>query len=172
LFQEIRERGYAGGYATVTDFVRHLRSPLSIPKPLPEKRLVPKQIVLWTLQREIDRTNDHTAVLQRLSALCEPFRLALDHVNRFLTLMRQVPRTDQSTALQTWLAEAQTCVVPELQRFATILKQDEAAVAAGLSLPWSNGAVEGSVNRLKFVKRRGYGRANFDLLRRRVLQPT
>ena len=172
MLHEIRERGYAGSYSTVTDFVRHLRSGLSAPKPPPEQRLVPKQIVVWTLQPEPDRTQDHTALLQRLSALCEPFRLALHQVERFLTLIRQVPRTDQSTALQTWLAEAQTCAVPELQQLATSLQQDEAAVAAGLSLPWSNGAVEGSVNRLKFVKRPGYGRANFDLLRRRVLQPT
>lgn len=172
LLHEIRERGYAGGYTTLTHFLRHLRSPLSTAKPLPEKRVLPKQIVVWTLQRAADRTKDHTALLQRLSALCDPFRLVLQQVERFLTLIRQVPRTDQATPLQTWLADAQTCDVPELQQLATILKHDEAAVAAGLSLPWSNGAVEGSVNRLKFVKRRGYGRANFDLLRRRVLQPT
>jgi len=36
-------------------------------------------------------------------------------------------------------------------------------------LEWSNGPTEGHVNRLKFLKRQGYGRAGFDLLRRRVL---
>lgn len=172
LLQEIRERGYTGSYSTVTNFLRHLRSPLPAGKPTLEKRIVPKQIVVWTMQREAERTQDHTDLLLRLSALCEPFRLALQQVECFLTLLRQVPRTDQATALQTWLADAQACAVPELQQFALRLKYDEVAVAAGLSLPWSNGAVEGSVNRLKFVKRRGYGRANFDLLRRRVLQPT
>ena len=58
-----------------------------------------------------------------------------------------------------------------MRGFASSLQQDQAAVEAGLSLPWSNGPVEGSNNRLKFLKRRGYGRAHFDLLRRRVLQP-
>jgi transposase len=42
-------------------------------------------------------------------------------------------------------------------------------VRAGLPLPWSNGPVEGQVNRLKLLKRAGYGRARFDLLRPRVL---
>ena len=39
----------------------------------------------------------------------------------------------------------------------------------GLSLRWSSGAVEGHVNRIKMLKRQMYGRANPDLLRRRVL---
>jgi transposase len=45
-------------------------------------------------------------------------------------------------------------------------------VTAGLSLPWSNGQVEGQINRLKQIKRTMYGRASFDLLRKRVLTPT
>ncbi len=47
--------------------------------------------------------------------------------------------------------------------------KDEAAVRAALSLSWSNGQVEGQVNRLKLIKRQMYGRANFHLLRKRVL---
>ncbi len=43
------------------------------------------------------------------------------------------------------------------------------AVQAGLTLKWNNDSVEGHINRLKFVKRSMYGRANFDLLRLRIL---
>ena len=39
----------------------------------------------------------------------------------------------------------------------------------GLTLPHSSGAVEGNVNRIKMLKRQTYGRAGFDLLRKRVL---
>jgi transposase len=49
------------------------------------------------------------------------------------------------------------------------LKRDYEAVKAALSVPWSNGQVEGQINRLKFIKRQMYGRAHFDLLRLRVL---
>jgi transposase len=48
--------------------------------------------------------------------------------------------------------------------------QDEAAVRAALSLEWSDGQVEGRVNRPKLLRRQMYGRAGFDLLRRRFLQ--
>jgi len=34
---------------------------------------------------------------------------------------------------------------------------------------WSNGPVEGQVNRLKNIKRQMYGRASFELLRKRVV---
>ena len=51
------------------------------------------------------------------------------------------------------------------------VQRDLAAVTAGLSLPYSSGPVEGHVNRIKTIKRQMYGRANFDLLRLRVLAP-
>jgi transposase len=47
-------------------------------------------------------------------------------------------------------------------------RRDLAAVTAGITLPWSSGAVEGNVNR-KMLKRQMYGRASFDLLRKRIL---
>jgi transposase len=53
--------------------------------------------------------------------------------------------------------------------FAVGLRQDIAAVRAGLSLPWSNGPTEGHINRLKCLKRQMYGRAKLDLLRQRLL---
>ncbi|WP_397495566.1 hypothetical protein [Rhodococcus sp. KBS0724] len=38
-----------------------------------------------------------------------------------------------------------------------------------MTLPYSSGAVEGHVNRIKMLKRQMYGRAGFDLLRKRIL---
>jgi transposase len=49
------------------------------------------------------------------------------------------------------------------------VERDKAAVVAGLTLPQNNGVVEGKVNKLKLIKRMGYGRARFPLLRQRVL---
>lgn len=79
-------------------------------------------------------------------------------------------RDDQAPAdLDLWLAVAARSRVPELASFANGLRRDDAAVAAALTRPHSQGQVEGHVNRLKQLKRQTYGRANFDLLRRRVL---
>jgi transposase len=56
-----------------------------------------------------------------------------------------------------------------LHGFAAGLRQDEQAIRAALTLPWSSGQVEGQVTRLKLVKRQGYGRAKLDLLRARLV---
>jgi transposase len=44
-----------------------------------------------------------------------------------------------------------------------------AAVQAAVTLPWSQGPIEGQINRLKRLKRQLYGRAKLDLLARRFL---
>ena len=59
--------------------------------------------------------------------------------------------------------------LPELRSFVNKLRQDQAAVQVGLTLKWNNGMAQGHINRLKFLKRSMYSRANFDLLRLRVL---
>src|SRR5207248_707641 len=63
----------------------------------------------------------------------------------------------------------QACHLEAFQTFVTGVQQDKDAVLAGLTLPWSNGPLEGNVNRLKLIKRSMYGRAEIDLLKLRVL---
>lgn len=54
-------------------------------------------------------------------------------------------------------------------RFSYGLQKDIAAVTAAVETDWSNGQVEGQINRLKAIKRQMYGRSGFNLLRARVL---
>jgi hypothetical protein len=72
-------------------------------------------------------------------------------------------------ALEAWLRDARACGVPAVETFAAGLEQDGAAVRAALATRWSSGQAEGQITRLKLLKRQMYGRAGFDLLRRRVL---
>ena len=98
------------------------------------------------------------ALLERSPAIAT----AVDLVSRFVTMVK-----DQvADALDGWLREAEASA---LAPFAAGLRRDEDAVRAALTEPWSNGQVEGQVNRLKVIKREMYGRAGFDLLRCRVL---
>src|SRR5208283_5399304 len=71
--------------------------------------------------------------------------------------------------LDAWIAKASAGDQPDLRSFITGLKRDYQAVLNGLTLPYSSGKVEGNVNRIKMLKRQMYGRAGFDLLRKRVL---
>ena len=79
-------------------------------------------------------------------------------------------RDRDAAALDPWLARAEASGLREFGDFAAGLRRDLAAVEAALTEEWSSGQVEGQVNRLKLVKRAMFGRANPDLLRRRVLR--
>ena len=71
--------------------------------------------------------------------------------------------------LSDWLVRGEASSNPELRRFAEGIRRDEAAVLAAVTGTWSNGPVEGHVNRLKTIQRQMYGRAGFVLLRARVV---
>jgi transposase len=85
-------------------------------------------------------------------------------------------RGRQGQNLEEWLKKVEQQVglaqLQELGSFANGIRQDQAAVKAGLTLEFSQGQVEGQVNRLKTIKKSMFGRAKFDLLRARVLRPT
>jgi transposase len=78
-------------------------------------------------------------------------------------------RERRGTQLEHWMADVQRTGPPELRGFSRNLSRDWAAVQAGLTLHWSSGPVEGNINRVKLIKRQMFGRAKFDLLRKRVL---
>jgi transposase len=78
----------------------------------------------------------------------------------------------QANQLDEWMKEAADSDIEALKNFAKGLKQDYDAVKAALTYEWSNGQVEGHVNRLKTIKRQMYGRAGFSLLKKRILLHT
>jgi transposase len=81
----------------------------------------------------------------------------------------QLLRTRQGARLDDWLAQVNRSTLLELQSFAAGVEKDKEAVRAGLTWWINNGVVEGHVTKLKLIKRQGYGRADFPLLRKRVL---
>ncbi|HEX4204911.1 MAG TPA: transposase [Ktedonobacteraceae bacterium] len=102
-----------------------------------------------------------TQVCENNIELATTYQLAQE----FFPLLRE----RKGEALSGWLKKVDESAIAELVSFARGLERDEAAVRAALRFPWSQGPVEGAVNRLKLMKRSMYGRAKFDLLRIRVL---
>jgi transposase len=82
---------------------------------------------------------------------------------------RKILHRRKGEKLDSWLLAVRASNIRELQSFVGGIERDKAAVVAGLTLPQNNGLVEGKVNKLKLIKRMGYGRAEFPLLRQRVL---
>jgi transposase len=84
----------------------------------------------------------------------------------FVKLMRE----RDVEAFDPWIENSMRCAIPDVESFATGLQKDYEAVKTSLVLPYSNGPVEGQINRLKFMKRSMFGRGSFELLRSRFLE--
>jgi len=112
-----------------------------------------------------NRSAGDTVRLKEILARCPEPEATAAHVNAFATLMCQ-RRGEQLTS---WMAAVEADDLPALHTLVTSLRRDHAAVTNGLTLPYSSGQVEGTVNKIKMLKRQMSGRANFDLLRKRVL---
>ncbi|MCA9919901.1 MAG: ISL3 family transposase [Anaerolineales bacterium] len=111
------------------------------------------------------RDDQEKAALERMIAADAQVKLVAQLAERFVTMVKQ----REAEKLEQWLQDAAASGVRSFISFASGLRQDITAVYNALSMSWSNGQTEGQVNRLKFIKRMMYGRANFDLLRKRFL---
>lgn len=182
LWREIDREGYQGCRALVSRWVTQHRpaKPTNMiepkhrgRKPTPPRKpkapgLIAARNAVWLIMR--DRGELSAREQKALDAMLN----IGGEIGQAYTLTRdfiQMVRERQQHALSPWLEVATTSGIPEFGSLATGMKRDRAAIEAALSLPYSNGQVEGQVNRLKLIKRSMYGRAKLDLLRQRVLPP-
>jgi len=165
LYQEIREKGYAGKRSMVARFVSNWRKTGKPSSPNSPQRIAPRHAAIL-VTRPADRMSDEQRRLfDRIAIQC-PEVIAL---RKFALDFRDALMADESTELRLWMEKAKRCEFGPLVRFAYGLQKDSSAVTAAVDTPWSTGQVEGQINRLKTVKRQMYGRASFELLRARVL---
>ena len=167
LCRELKAQGYQGSERAVYRYLTFLQGQSS-PQELPQT-LVPvlsSKRMTWLLVKpssELDEQEQHD--LSLLRQMSETADTAYPLVQAF----GQMVRERKGEHLDQWLESVHESALPELQTFAAGIQRDKAAVQAGLTLPYSNGLLEGQINRLKLIKRSMYGRAKFDLLRVRVL---
>jgi transposase len=178
LFRTIRRQGFQGQYGIVALYVRrmrqaqglapgHRRSPHPLPPvtEAPRRALTPRRAT-WLVLRPAERaTEQDRHQLAQLTTQSPELADAVALAQDFAGLVRR----RQPTQLESWLARAATSALPPFRRFARGLRDDYAAVQAGVTLPWSQGPIEGHINRLKMLKRQMFGRAHVDLLAQRFL---
>ena len=161
LHHELAARGVRLSYATVrrslTDRLGRAgksRPRVNAAKPRPIRPPSPRQLSFDWVRRPEKRTIEAQARLDKIRAASPDLTAALDLANEFKSLIRK----QSSGTLQDWLTRAEATACPEIRHFAQGIRRDESAVNAAITLPWSNGPVEGHVNRLKSIKRQMFGR--------------
>jgi transposase len=167
LCDEIRTQGFTGGVQIVRRYLRRFRTTPAASASQPTQ-LKARQVTTWIMQKPTSLEADQQESLQRVLDRCPELDALAGHVRAFAEMMRDL----RGERLVQWMDDVQADDLPDLHSFAAGVRRDQDAVVAGLTLPWSSGPVEGHVNRLKMLKRQMFGRAKFDLLRRRVLGTT
>lgn len=173
LYRRLRANGCRASYDAVRRYAnRHLGSsgkpgrrssttPRPTPAPeIPSARKLSFQFACPKAKSEADKPSWLDRVRKRIPALDTALNLASE--------LADLIRKRVTAPLSEWLTKATASGIPELVSFAAGVRSDEAAVSAALTEPWSNGPVEGQVNRLKAIKRSMFGRAALDLLKARV----
>jgi transposase len=174
----IRDQGFRGQYGIVAVYVRRMRQaqglaprqrrsdqPLPTVTEAPRRPLTPRRATWLVLRPSEQSTDQDHRQLAQLTAQAPELAEAVALAQDFAALVRQ----RQPTHLGPWLVRAATSALPPFRRFARGLRADLAAIHAAVTLPWSQGPIEGQINRLKMLKRQMFGRARLDLLARRFL---
>jgi hypothetical protein len=166
LHAELAALGFTGSVQTIRRWLHPLRAAAPAP-PRPSRPTVPKprRITRWIMTDPQRLASDEHAQLADVLASCPELRAIAGHVRDFAELMNK----HRGDRLPDWMQRVQADNLPALHSLVTGLRRDLDAATAGLTMIWSSGPVEGAVNRIKTIKRSMYGRAGFDLLRRRIL---
>jgi transposase len=170
LWRELRERGYAGSRSTVKQWVSAWRAPRAPeergrnPRERSARVPAPCAVAWWLIGTKKPLTEEQAEYLDRVKQASPRIDLAQRLVREFFDLTRQ----QEPEKLEGWVERAMASGIEEMKGFCRGLRRDWEAVLAGLTLEWSNGPVEGQVNRLKVLKRAMFGRAGLPLLRARL----
>ena len=166
LWRELRERGFRGSSTRLRQWIvqyyrpekRRVRPPRSNTSLLPS----PRQAT-WVLLEGPRPTEEQVKEwIRRFRQSIPEIHVTAQLAAEFAALVRE----KRKEGLPDWMKRA---AQSSLASFAAGLRRDFEAVQAALFSPWSQGQVEGQVNRLKMLKRQMYGRAGFPLLRSRML---
>ena len=165
LFREIVEQGYMGSRSLLYTALHPWRPP----RPPPEQRRRQKRrrfSVRWLCLRPPEQLKpDEQIALQQ--TLDDDADLAAGY--RLLQRFRELIGERDVAALDPWLQDAQASTLAPFMGLANGIVKDRAAVDAALTMRWSTSMIEGHIHRVKLIKRQGYGRSSFAMLRRRIL---
>jgi transposase len=144
------------------------RTPASSAAPTPVAAgpaFSPRQ-TCWLLLRPADAlTAEQRAYVAQVLHDCPKIALAQALTKEFAAVLDE----HDVAGLYRWLHGVEQSGIPDLCAVVRGMWLDRSAIEAAVTSPWSQGQVEGQVNRLKLTKREGFGRCRFALLRRRVL---
>jgi hypothetical protein len=167
LWNELRHMGYPGGYSTLSEALAYhgIRIGKKSKNPKtpqqPGSFFKPSNAAMLFLTSENRLTTTQKKLIHNLCK-SSALELALVLTREFRHLMEN----KLGNQLRDWIENVLHSGISEITTFANGLLREYQSIENAISLPWSNGTVEGNVNKLRTIKRQMYGRAGFGLLKK------
>jgi len=162
IFQELRSIGYTGSKAYLRKIISEQRKISFAP---PKKKIKRKALIslLYKNLENISGLNEESlcCIIERYPKLSD--------IYFFVKSFKEMMFSKHYEQLEGWIENAQKSDIPEIHSFINGLKQDFNAVKAAIQYPYNNGVAEGTVTKIKLIKRTMFGRASFDLLKTKIL---
>lgn len=171
ILRQIQEKGYIGSASNLRHYVsdwkkhrkHHPEQEGSIGEP---KQLLERKNVFQLLYHPVE--NVKSISQQQFDALCCAYP-CFEKVYAIIWSFKTLLASKDASLLEAWMIQAKDSGIREINSFVEGVRRDLDAVKNAIILPESNGLAEGSVNKLKVIKRIMYGRCSFDTLRRKTL---
>ena len=171
IHESIMGRGYTGTQDAIRGFIskeRRIQRDLqtSTEQPSHIQELIDKKWIIQLLYKPIERVKGITE--SQLNAVFEVYPLVKD-ILRIVNGFKTIIKSKDSKNLSSWMQEAVSLNLDEVNTFVNGLNQDLEAVSNAINFDYSNGLAEGIVNKIKLIKRTMYGRCKFPLLKNKCL---
>jgi len=166
IFKQIKAKGYDGSASLIREFILKETTKNNPSMQQKNYQRIERQSIISLLYKEkshVKGLNDgiYSAVLDQYPEL----KLLLRLVKNFQDLLF----SEDADKLDVWIKSVEKTTILELHSFVQGIHRDIQAVKNSIIYPYSNGLAEGTINKIKVIKRIMYGRCGFQMLRRKIL---
>lgn len=170
ILNHIKRCGYTGSESLLRMYLSKLKkirieSESSFNENISRKLIKRERVFKLFWRNYSDLTEKNQVLLDKIIQSS----LELSRIYQSVQSFREIISHKNVDSLSEWVNSNIKSDIIHLKKFAQSLKKDMPAVCNTLKYDYTNAVLEGNVNKLKNIKRMMYGRANFDLLRQRVL---
>ena len=167
--EAIKQDGYDGASSTIRMYTTRERKLIKEAKGDSGESVekIERKWLISLLYKPVDKVKKISQ--EQLDKVIERYPL-IGAVHDIVKAFKNTLFSKKPDELEKWMEEAERLELEQINSFVNGLRRDIDAVKKAIELDYNNGLAEGSVNKLKVVKRIMYGRNSFELLKGKLLR--
>ena len=167
--EAIKKDGYTGASSTIRMFATRERKLIKEAKKNCQGKTekIERKWLISLLYKPIDKVKKLSQ--EQLDKVIEKYP-EIGEIYDIVGAFKNTLFSKKPDEIEKWMADAEALDVESINSFVNGIRRDLSAVKKAVELDYNNGLAEGSVNKLKVIKRIMYGRNSFELLKGKLLR--